>query len=85
MKLQYVGNGKEDPVKVKIYGFEFELNGAPVEIEDEKVAKKLGGNPTFRIVNGQSCAAQLEEAEKNDQRKEDGKFVSVKGKKGAKA
>lgn len=74
MKLQYVGNGKEDPVKVKIYGFEFELNGAAVEVEDEKIAKKLGGNPTFRVVNGKSCAEQLEEAEKNDHR-EKGKFA----------
>ncbi len=51
MKLQYVGNGVEDPVSVKIYGYEFALNGNPVEIKDEKIAKKLSGNPTFRVVD----------------------------------
>lgn len=50
MKLQYVGNDNEDPVKVKIYGYEFDLNGEAVEIKEEKIAKKLSGNPTFKVL-----------------------------------
>jgi hypothetical protein len=74
-KLQYVGSGKEDPVKVKIYGYEFDLNGEPVEVTDEKIAKKLSGNPTFKLIGAKTCGEQLEDASKNDFRKDDGKFT----------
>ena len=51
MKFQYIGNGKEDPVKTVCYGLEFVLNGDEVEVTDKEILKKIHGNPTFRVVD----------------------------------
>lgn len=47
MLFQYIGDDNEPPVKTKVYGIAFELDGEPVEVTDPKVASKLKGNKCF--------------------------------------
>lgn len=42
----FIGNGKSDPLSLKVYGYEFALNGAAVSVDDV-TAGKLSGNSHF--------------------------------------
>lgn len=65
----FVGNGKSDPSATRLFGYEFTLNGAAVEVDDES-AKKLAGNSHFTlhsidlIVQNSALPADKNELEK---------------------
>lgn len=46
----FIGNGKSDPEQTSVFGYKFELNGAPVEV-DEKTAGKLATNGHFKVAD----------------------------------
>lgn len=46
----FIGNGKSDPSKTRLFGYEFALNGAAVEVDDDS-AKKLAGNSHFKAAS----------------------------------
>ena len=37
----FIGNGKDDPKRLSLYGYEFKLNGAPVLVTEEFAIYKL--------------------------------------------
>lgn len=51
MKFQYIDNGNESPDKIVFMGvLSFTKNHKGVEVSDEKMIKKLLGNPSFRVL-----------------------------------
>jgi hypothetical protein len=48
----YVGKDESSPDQVTVRGLTFKLNGKPVEVSDEALAKGLSGNPQFEEEGG---------------------------------
>ena len=46
----FVGNGRDDPRYITMYGREFELNGKPVEIEELDICDRISRNNHFKRV-----------------------------------
>jgi hypothetical protein len=51
MKFKYIGAGVEPPETALAYGITFTLNGDPVDVNDAHICAKLGGNPSFIVVD----------------------------------
>ncbi len=52
MLFQYIGDDVDSPRETTIYGYTFELNGMPVDVQEPAFISKLTGNPTFLIDGG---------------------------------
>jgi hypothetical protein len=46
----FIGNGKDDPAWISMFGYMFGLNGRAIEVKNEWLAIKLRGNSHFREV-----------------------------------
>ena len=56
-KYQYVGTGETPPLSIKFMGkVRFQLKGAYVEVEDEKILQKLAGNKSFKLKTAKKAA-----------------------------
>lgn len=42
----FIGNGKSDPESIRVFGYQFQLNGDPVDV-NELAANKLAHNSHF--------------------------------------
>lgn len=47
MLFRYIGDGNEPPQITRPYGYEFKLNGEPVEVTESEAAAKLQHNRCF--------------------------------------
>jgi len=50
VKFQYIGFGDDPPTRTTVFGYEFHIGGAAVEVTDEHAIGKLSGNACFRRV-----------------------------------
>lgn len=56
-KYQYVGEGPTPPLSIKFMGkIRFQLKGAYVEVEDEKILQKIAGNKSFKLKTAKKTA-----------------------------
>lgn len=46
----FIGNGKNDPAWISMFGYMFGLNGRAIEVKDPWLVKKLRGNGHFKEV-----------------------------------
>jgi len=46
----FIGNGKDDPAWISMFGYMFGLNGRAIEVKNPRLIAKLRGNSHFREV-----------------------------------